>query len=489
MASQTTLQKKLAELQEPKQTHQNSRPKIQKVAEYLRNREHFEKQYSPKFVSIGPIHHDSPNLKLGENYKLTWAAKYIQTTQQDPEFLHKKIADNIFELKSRFADDVLALANIAESLKDFRGLEEKLAWLLFADGCSLLYILINVKLYQLDKPKDRITNLGQIDGVNINVDDDPEHLNMKVDQLVLVMMDVLLLENQLPYKVLKLLWKNENDKELIDTMKNFLKNYHWATQDKKTTWSRPGIFSNTGQIKKTKAEDDLPNDIIETPTHLLDLQRKMILLTKSNSKTEANKEANYEMKQSGKYSEEMMTYRNIQDLTAVGIKLKSSRTRSPTDVDFSEDWFAAKLTLPEIVVDDNTAASFLNLIAYEMCPDFKNDYGICSFAVFMDSLIDHPEDVKKLRSKGILVNSLGSDEEVANLFNIISTDLVLNPETYLKVKAKIHEHYRNKCNIWITEGCNTYFSNPWAITGFIAAVIALVLTFVQTWFSIFPSHN
>jgi len=183
----------------------------------------------------------------------------------------------------------------------------------------------------------------------------------------------------------------------------------------------------------------------------------------------------------------MMTYRSIQDLRAVGIIVKSSATRRPTDIDFSVGWFAAKLTLPEIVVDDTSAATFLNLIAYEMCPDFENDYEICSFAAFMDSLIDRPEDVKELRSKGILLNSLGSDEEVAELFNIISTDLVPNTETYFGVRAKIHDHYCNRCNTWIAEGFHTYFSSPWAIIAFIAALIALVLTFIQTWFAINPA--
>ncbi|CAK8565773.1 unnamed protein product [Lathyrus sativus] len=481
MASQTTLEEKFVELQEAKQTHQNSHPKIQKVAEYLRNRKNFDKQYSPKLVSIGPIHHDNQNLKLGESYKLTWAAKYIQTTQCSPQILYKKIADNINELKGLFADDVLALANAAESLKGFRSLEEKLSWLLFVDGCSLLYILVNVNLDQLDEPKD---------------------VDIKVDQLVLVIMDALLLENQLPYLVLKLLWINDNETELVDIMKNFLKCHHWATPETKRKWKWQRIleskstenFSNMVHSKKGKEEVHHNDTVLElpkesSPIHLLDLQRK-IILTKSNSKTESDNEANNKKKkQIGKNSEEktkMMTYRNIQDLRAAGIKLKSSATRRPTDVDFSEGWFAAKLTLPEIVVDDTTASTFLNLVAYEMCPDFKNDYGICSFAVFMDSLIDHPEDVKELRSKGILLNSLGSDEEVADLFNIISTDLVPNSETYLEIRAKIHEHYCNKWKTWIALGYHTYFNNPWAITGFVAAFIALALTFVQTWFSIYP---
>ncbi|CAL5207462.1 unnamed protein product [Lathyrus oleraceus] len=138
MASQTTLQEKFVELQDANQAHQNSHPKIQKVAEYLRNRKNFDKQYTPKLVSIGPIHHNNQNLKLGENYKLIWAEKYIKSTQHSPQMLHKKIADNIDELKGLFADDVLAIANTAESLKGLRNLEEKLSWLLFVDGCSVV---------------------------------------------------------------------------------------------------------------------------------------------------------------------------------------------------------------------------------------------------------------------------------------------------------------------------------------------------------------
>ncbi|RHN46054.1 hypothetical protein MtrunA17_Chr7g0238091 [Medicago truncatula] len=186
---------------------------------------------------------------------------------------------------------------------------------------------------------------------------------------------------------------------------------------------------------------------------------------------------------------QMLTYRNIQDLKAVGIRLKSSMTQRLRDIDFCGGWFSAELTLPMIIVSNSSAHTFRNLIAYEMCPDFENDYGICSFVTFMDSLIDHPEDVKELRSKGILAKCLGSDEDVANLFNIICTDLVADPEIYFEVRLKIHDHYCNKYNTWIAQGFHTYFSSPWAIIAFTAAVIALVLTFIQTWFTIQPASK
>ena len=185
---------------------------------------------------------------------------------------------------------------------------------------------------------------------------------------------------------------------------------------------------------------------------------------------------------------DMTTYRNIQELRAAGIKLKREKSRRLRDVSFSYRWMClcAELMLPEITVDDTTAPTFLNLIAYEMCPDFGNNFEICSFVAFMDSLIDHPEDVKELRAAKVLHNALGSDEEVAKLFNTISTDLVPDTESYSHVRCQIEKHYRSKYRTWIALGYHTYFSNPWAIIAFHAALVALVLTFIQTWLAIHP---
>ncbi|TKY46398.1 UPF0481 protein isoform X2 [Spatholobus suberectus] len=101
--------------------------------------------------------------------------------------------------------------------------------------------------------------------------------------------------------------------------------------------------------------------------------------------------------------------RNIQELRAAGVRLKKSNSRRLWDISFSCGWLRPELKLPEITVDDTTAPTFLNLITYEMCPDFRNNYKICSsFVAFMDSLIDHPDDVKELRSAGVLDPKLRS---------------------------------------------------------------------------------
>jgi hypothetical protein len=244
-------------------------------------------------VSIGPIHHNNANLKLGEKYKLMWAKKNIETFEI-PHNLYKKIADNINKLKDLYDEDVLTLTGTRKSLKGFRSLDEKLSWILFVDGCSLLHILV----WSADFS-------------------DKQYLNIKFDQLLVVMRDVLLLENQLPYLVLKLLWKNQNETELIDTMKNFLNRYQqWTKPEKETnefrTWRsliQETVFSVPNkkkgerlvtenesayidtfcsvQNKKEEEEEEecvvsIPNES-ESPTHLLDLHYR-IILPKSSTK-------------------------------------------------------------------------------------------------------------------------------------------------------------------------------------------------------------
>ncbi|PHU20661.1 hypothetical protein BC332_11812 [Capsicum chinense] len=117
---------------------------------------------------------------------------------------------------------------------------------------------------------------------------------------------------------------------------------------------------------------------------------------------------------------------------------------------------------------------------YEACPDTPDDFGITSYLTFMDSLIDHAEDVKDLRSKGILLNFLGSDQEVADLFNEIARDLVPNPHAYVAVKDKIEKHYYSKSKIWIAEWKNTHFTSPLDVFAFIAALFVIGLEVTST---------
>ncbi|XP_047170210.1 uncharacterized protein LOC124838605 [Vigna umbellata] len=453
MSETAYLRKNFTQLEEAKETPQNTVPKIQKVASYLRDREHWKKHYLPRLVSIGLIDHGKRKLELGEKYKLMWTAKYLERTKQDGQTLYQKIASNIEQLKERFADDVIS---------DFGGDNEKLSWILFVDGCSLLQILEKADLKN------------------------PKEMNLKVDQLVLVCHDVLLLENQLPYEVLKLLSGHQNDDTLVSSMNKFLK-FHHLSPDEESEEKCKGKCNN--EEGDRAMDEDGYASVYVNETTLYDAQGKDLpfhLLDKLH-KTVVCDFQGYGNRCSDTTCSDT-TYRNIKELRAAGIKLKVEESRKLTAISFRYRWMwlRAELTLPKIIVDDTTATSFLNLVAYEMCPDFENNFVISSFVAFMDSLIDHPEDVKELRSAEVLCNSLGSDEEVAKLFNTISSDLVPNCGIYSSVGQEIEKHHKKKYRTWFALAYHTYFSNPWAFIGFLAAIFALVLTFIQAWFAIHP---
>ena len=66
-----------------------------------------------------------------------------------------------------------------------------------------------------------------------------------------------------------------------------------------------------------------------------------------------------------------------------------------------------------------------------MCSEGPDDYAVTSYICFLGSLIDDADDVKELRSRHILCNFLGSDEEVTRIFHEIANNLV-DPAIYIK---------------------------------------------------------
>ena len=225
---------------------------------------------------------------------------------------------------------------------------------------------------------------------------------------------------------------------------------------------------------------------LQPPVHLLDYLHRTILDDPHSNEPHNTQKRHGSGRRSNKGASKLphdpeITHRNIQELQAKGIKLKKIPSFRPKMIKFSAGMYNAKLELPRITVDDTTATTFHNFIAYEMCPDFhQNDYGISSFVAFLDSLVDHPEDVKHLRSAGILRNALGSDEEVSTLFNTISRDLVTEEGSYSDVRVAIQRHCDNTWKACWAEGISKYFSSPWSAIALIGAILGLTLTLVQT---------
>ncbi|KAK1282546.1 hypothetical protein QJS10_CPB22g01292 [Acorus calamus] len=131
-----------------------------------------------------------------------------------------------------------------------------------------------------------------------------------------------------------------------------------------------------------------------------------------------------------------------------------------------------------------------NLIAFEQCfPDTNNE--VTFFADFMDALIDTPRDVKVLQDAGILKIGLSNPEEVTHLFNQLCSHVYYdNSGSYLlEVYNRVNCYCDSRWHRYRAVLAHDYFRNPWTIISVVAAVILLVLTFLQTFYGMFSYYN
>ncbi|KAG6690930.1 hypothetical protein I3842_10G037700 [Carya illinoinensis] len=389
-------------------------PKIQKVIFLLRDHKHFFKYYEPRVVSLGPIHHGKEKYRLAETFKLKLAKVFVERSGKRIEGLCKEVEEKIQELRECFEEEVT---------KNYNDVD--LAWLLLVDGCAILqYIDLAIK----DKFKE---------------------LDIKHDSVAFCQQDLFLLENQVPYELLRLLMSLSDERDdLRKSVDKFIeRNHHMVLMDKSSD-PQSGKQPENHHMRTHSSAADTPRN------------------RKKNS--------------------DWQSYRNVQELKAAGIHVKRSEANSLRNISFSRKFkfYPGYLGLPPRIVDDSTAPKFLNLIAYEMCLDFRNDFGITSYVSFLDSLIDEASDVKELRKAHVLLNLLGSDEEVAQLFNEIGTDLVPDLDEYKQVRTQIQKYYDKTWVTWVAEFFHNHFSSPWTLLAFLGALLALFLSATQTWYTV-----
>lgn len=137
-----------------------------------------------------------------------------------------------------------------------------------------------------------------------------------------------------------------------------------------------------------------------------------------------------------------------------------------------------------------TKSLFSNLIAFEQC-HIDSTKDITSYIIFMDNLINSSEDVSYLHYCGIIEHWLGSDAEVADLFNRLCQEVFFDPkDSYLsKLSDEVNYYYSRRWNALKATLKHRYFNNPWAYFSFFAAVILLVLTLVQSFYAVYAYYK
>ncbi|KAK4263555.1 hypothetical protein QN277_028949 [Acacia crassicarpa] len=174
------------------------------------------------------------------------------------------------------------------------------------------------------------------------------------------------------------------------------------------------------------------------------------------------------------------------DLQEVGIKLKKISTNSESPCFLNLKFSGHNLEIPQIIVDFRTEILFRNMIALEQC-HYLHDAYITDYAFVLDALIDTYKDVDLLIHKDIVMSFLGDSNEVVRMFNGLPNNFTLTAfnSNYLDICKRLNYYCQDRRHKMMATLRRDYCNTPWRTVASIAGIIFLVLTIVQTIFSVF----
>ncbi|CAI8601057.1 unnamed protein product [Vicia faba] len=426
--------------------------------------------YQPKHISIGPLHRGATrHLQLMEEPKWKYTREFLERQGTKPE-QNRKSAIRLREC----GFDILKLNQIicasygGSNNKIIEEIESKeIAKIMIVDGCFLLELLIRLGGYM----ENQSGTCYKSDPI------------LKTEEKVLsVLNDIAMFENQIPFVVLKKLYR----KVFPDGIE--IKDDHRVANIVRKAFGYPLTSSSGG-------------------AHILHL---MHLSTVDQNQQHEGKKAKLELLSCAT------------KLRASGVTIRA-KLNSPNQnphklvdmfdfgISFSD---SGVLEIPPLHVKKTTEVKWRNLIAWEQSKIWiRCQY--TSYALFFNGLICCGHDIELLLEKGVIVNELNkSSEDLLALFRTISNgaehmDLSfseissrLNVYDYKGMKVnkvlqklpirtwhhcrcvfEIVEYYgRNWYNILISD----HIPTVWKFIGIVAAALLLVLTIMQTYYS---SHN
>ena len=160
----------------------------------------------------------------------------------------------------------------------------------------------------------------------------------------------------------------------------------------------------------------------------------------------------------------------------------------PTNGSISSITFDAKMAtlyLPTVSLDVNTEVILRNLVAYE-ASNASGPLVMTRYTELMNGIIDTEEDAKILRERGIILNRLKSDEEVANLWNGMSKSIRLTKVPFLdKVIEDVNKYHGSRWQVKAGKVITRYVFGSWQLLTLLAIIAILLLMVLQAFCSVY----
>lgn len=377
--------------------------------------------YRPHIVSIGPYHHGETQLEMIQEHKWRFLSSLLKRMQNKGLGLEDFLkAVQPFEIKARDCYSQVIKFNSDEFIE-----------MLVLDGCFIIELFRKFGGIVPFEADDPLINMSWI--------------------YPFFLRDLIRLENQIPFFILQSLF----ELTLLPSGE--------ADSGPSLATLTLNFFNNALQR---------PNEVIAKYSnhqgkHLLDFLRSSFIPP-----------GHHEPKNT---YPQTRVIRCISNLRRAGISLRPGKEDSFLAIKFR--W--GVIEMPRITLDDFMSSFLINCVAYEQC------HGACSkhmttYATLLDCLINTAKDVQFLSDRGIIENYYGTDAEIARFINNLGKDVSFDIDScYLaKLFNEVNEHYNSNWHVTWASFKYTYFNTPWSFISALAAFILLVLTILQTLYTI-----
>ena len=394
---------------------------IYKVPDYLRKSK--GEHYTPQIISIGPFHQNNPKLETMEHHK----NPMFQTMEQRKLRYLKYFMQRAYCLEGL----VSTIKDCEESVRHF-----------YAETIHL--------------GSDEFVKIILVDAIFIlelfwryNYNDwtsDDNGATLEPWLTSAIRSDLILLENQLPFFVLEKLFNValKHDPQYSSLLFQVITFVYFQ-------------FYNTQNIAP-KRDFKIK--------HFLDLLRTFWLPHPYQNLPKGNRTA------------AVKHLYTATQLHEAGLVFKPVSSRSCLfDIKFRK----GVLEMPPLTLDNSSESLYRNLLALEQC-HYPNEAYITDYFILLGFLISTSKDVNLLVRKGVVVNLLANKDAAKTLVNNLVTNIIYADmnNVYSEACNGLKAFYDKPWHSWKATLRREYFSTPWRIVSTIAAVILLVLTLLQT---------
>ncbi|MED6186142.1 hypothetical protein PIB30_063961 [Stylosanthes scabra] len=393
-------------------------------------RKHNEEAYTPKVVSIGPFHHENQNLLNMEGHKRLYCRQFIERSETNNlESFVSFVQELEPKVRGHYSHDIKLS-------------KEEHVMVILVDCCFILQFLLEL----------------------VSNDSGGDLLFLTQRLVNSIRSDLLLVENQVPFFVLERLYNLAFPSTLTSGTANhthpLLLLALAILPDKIINGDHDNVeqtLSNVGRV-----------------AHFTDLSRKLLLKSSELFQPSSASGCSREAHVTHLYS--------ATELHESGVKFEVNRkSKCLLDMKIS----GHTLRIPFIIVDDWTEVLLRNLLAFEQCHCIHESY-LVDYIIFFDFLINTDKDVNLLIKKGIIENWLGDSNAVAKMFNSLGTNL-MHPNfnvRYSRIFKKLNAFCAHPYHKKVATLRRDYCSTPWKTAASIAGIFLLILTVIQTVFSI-----